>query len=140
MTRNKLDIPTIEAKVRALQEYQPQLVSSGWHQVRGKVSPLTALKGCNLREAIELLTEEYTYAAEYFGCSTDDVRLEKTRSGADLTATRMETEAETEERIKQEVEWRIARIREGWRREASDKSSKKRQIKKLQEQLKQLEK
>ena len=140
MKRNKLDIPAIEAKVRALKEYQPRLVSSGWHQVCGKVNPLTALKGCNLREAIELLTEEYTYAAEYFNCSVDDVRLERHSTGADLTATRMETEAETEERIQEEVEWRIRRKREEWARAANAKSSKKKQIEKLKAELEALEK
>ena len=140
MKRNKLDIPAIEAKVRALQEYQPRLVSSGWHKIGGKVNPLSALKGCNLREAVELLTEEYTYAAEYFNCSVDDVRLERHRTGADLTATRMETEAETEERIKQEVEWRISRIREDWARASNEKSRKKKQIEKLKAELEALEK
>ena len=138
--KNKIDKPAIEAKVRALQEYQPQRVSSGWHQIGGKVNPLTALKGCNLREAIELLTEEYTYAAEYFNCNVDDVRLERHRTGADLTATRMETEAETEGRIQQEVEWRISRIREDWARASNEKSRKKKQIEKLKAELEALEK
>ena len=138
--KNKIDKPAIEAKVRALKEYEPQMVSSGWYHVCDKRSPLTALKGCNLQEAVSLLQKEYLKAARQFGCSTADVRLEKNGANACLTATRMETVDETEERIKQEVEWRISRIREDWARASNEKSRKKKQIEKLKAELEALEK
>ena len=139
---NKIDRPAIEAKVRALKEHnKPILISCGTYRIKNAVSPLTALKNCTLPEAVALLTEEYAAAALSFGCDLTDVRLVKDGgAGAYLTASRYRTEEETEKSVQQEVDWRIELIRGRWKREASDKSSKKRQILKLQEQLKALEK
>ena len=133
----------VEAELRAEQDNtKVKMVNAGWHQVDGKVSLNTAFKGKNLQEACKMLFAEFNLAAAEFGVDVKDVIIEKGRFGekAYLTATRKQTAEERERDFQANVDAEVRLRRRKHQNKKNAEYNKKREIKKLQDQLEELQK
>jgi len=131
----------VEAELRA-QHNKVKTVSAGSYLVDGRVSLNTALKDKTLQEACKLLFDEFKKAADEFGVDVKDVKIAKSAFGekAHLTATRLETEEERESRLQYKVDYEVAKRRRLHQNKKNAEYSKKREIKRLQAELDQLQK
>lgn len=132
----------VEAELRA-EHNKVKTVSAGSYKIDGKVSLNTALKNKTLQEACKLLFEEFAKAAEQFDVDVKDVIIEKagnTGECSHLTATRLETEEERETRLQYRVDYEVTKRRRLHQNKKNAEYSKKREIKRLQAELEQLQK
>lgn len=132
----------VEAELRA-NHNKIKTVSAGTYKIDGKVSLNTALRNKTLAEAITLLTDEFEYAAAYFSVPLENVRIEKSGYSGEcshLTAYRPETEEERESRLQYAVDYEVTKRRRLHQNKKNAEYNKKKQIKKLQEELEKLQK
>jgi hypothetical protein len=134
----------VEAEMRA--KHDPTLslkVSAGYYEIAGKKSLNTALSGLDLIEAVTLLNEEFAKAAKEFEVPVSSVTIQKGQWGGEkvyLTATRLETPEERERDFQYSVDKEVANRRRLLQNKKNAEYQKKRQIKKLQEELEKLTK
>ena len=134
----RLNRKAIEAEIRKTKITERQVITAGWYRIDDKMSTITAIKGLSLTPLIEKLTEEFQAAAKSFGVPLESVIIEKSGANSHLTASRLETDKEIEERVQYAVENKVSEIQRNKRWAAEEKYRKKKRIQKLQEELENL--
>jgi hypothetical protein len=118
-----------------------------WESFETGVRPLgfasldSMFRNCTYEESQQILKQAFQGAAEQYELPVEKLKFVKGwGQGSQIQGFRLETDEELEKRIQYETDSKVTKLRMAKTREATNRASKKRQIKKLEDELAKLKK